>query len=203
MKVLKIVFLIFAGALALFVLIGLFLPRQWSAESSAQTRATPAQVMPLVRDFREWSKWTTTMPDFKYEFSPEQGVPGSWMSWKGPGSRAKFILTHVADNGIKYDAQMESDSVNASGEIFADGSQIIWKDSGTLPAIIGGYFRGVMNKALTEHMATGLAQLKSLAEATPVAAPPPPVDADAGGAYDAGVATDLDAGTSDADAGTR
>lgn len=199
MRLLKVLGLLAAAAVALFVLIGLFLDRKWSVEASAPTTATAAQVLPLVKDFREWSKWTTTMPDYKYEYSPDQGTRGAWMTWQGPGSRAKFILTDVTEYGIRYDGQMESDEVNSGGELRVEGGKIIWKDSGTLPPIIGGYFRGVMNKALFEHMTSGLEKLKTLAEAAKVEAPPPPVDAKVaadvdGGVVDAGVVTELDAG---------
>lgn len=181
MRLLKILGLLFIGAAALFVLIGLFLNRNWDVMVTTQTTATPAQVMPLVKDFRQWSKWTTTMPDYKYEYSPEQGVAGSWMSWRGDRSRAKLILTEVTETGIKYDAQMESDQVNASGEITTDGKRITWKDTGTLPAIIGGYFRGVMNSALNAHMSSGLAELRRLAEASTITSTPTVIDAADGG----------------------
>lgn len=168
--------LVLAAVIALFVVIGLFLPRQWTVEVTTVTKATPAQVMPLVRDFREWMKWTTAMPDTTYSYSDRQGQVGSWMSWSGRGSRAKLIVTEVSDQRMKFDEQMEADEVNAHGEISAapdpKGTRITWRDTGTLPPILGGYFRGMMENALTEHMKGGLAKLSVLAESsTPPVAP--------------------------------
>jgi hypothetical protein len=209
-KLSKVVVALFAAAFLLFLVVGLILPREWKVEVTTPTHASAAQVLPRVRDFREWNTWAAPIAEATYSYSDQQGLKGSWMSWKAPTSRAKFILGDVSERGVKFDEMMEGDEVNAHGEIVVADGTLVWRDSGKLPPVIGGYFRGMMERALAEHMRKGLEKLKTLAESAAVAQPvvaPAVVDsapsADAGevGA-DAGAMESVDGGGGgDGDAG--
>lgn len=197
---LKVISAVFAATVVLLVVVGLFLPRQWKVEVQTQTRATKAQLLPLVRDFRQWSRWTAAMPELTYAYSEQQGAPGAWMSWQGPGSKAKFILVEANDRSVKFDEMVESDEVNAHGEIALGDGELVWRDEGTLPPVIGGYFKGMMERALAEHMRSGLAKLKVVAEGAGVevqAADTASLVED-GGVVDAGPVSTADAGTTSA-----
>ena len=57
----------------------------------------------------------------------------------------------------------------------ADGSgtRVTWTDDGTLP-IMGGYFRGFIEKMLSKNFEKGLEGLKALVERQPLPQPLPP-----------------------------
>lgn len=168
--------------------------------------APPAAIHPFVsnlRKWQEWAVWTKELdPQVKNTWSgPEEGVGAGW-AWLGPKmGRGKIVVTasDVA-TGVKLDEAIEGDEINAhatfSYVVVGASTRVVWVDEGTLPPVLGGYFRGMIEKMLGENFEKGLEKLKSVVEAAPPPAPTP-VPAPAPGAEaDAGVVTD--AGTSDA-----
>jgi hypothetical protein len=187
-RVLKIVGLGFLGLVAVLVVVGLFLPRQWHVERTVVIKAAPEHIHPLVNDLKEWQSWaawTKDMdPQVRNEYGgPASGVGASW-AWNGPkmGHGKMTIVKSELASGVWVDEMIETDDgVNARGSLTwtpeGEGTKVKWVDEGTLPPVIGGYAVSMIETMLGDNFQTGLEKLKVQAEkrqAAPVAAPAAP-----------------------------
>ncbi len=171
----------FAIALVAVVLLtlsaGLILPRGWRVERQVLINAGPGRVHALLFDLKrwqEWSVWTRAMDPLlhnTYE-GPQEGVGAKWM-WLGPKMGRGQVAIVASDplSGIELDEAIESEVVNAhaSVKLTVEGSatRVVWIDEGTLPLIVGGLFRGAVERQLGEHLQASLQKLKAVAEAQP------------------------------------
>src|SRR5512133_1255803 len=84
MKLLKGLFVAVVALIAIFVLVGFFLPKVATVERSATIAASPATIYGLADGFsrfNEWSPWASLDPATKYTYTgPERGV-GARMEW--------------------------------------------------------------------------------------------------------------------------
>ncbi|NJK31198.1 MAG: hypothetical protein HC927_01605 [Deltaproteobacteria bacterium] len=172
-KILKWLGIVLLGAAALFVIVGLFLPRDWHVERSVTITGSREQIHALVADPEQWERWMFDMDALpaETELSAEgQGVGGS-VSWSGPAGRGQMTLTEAdPQTGIRWDGKIETDEVNNHGKIeyrdLGDGQvEVTLTDEGTLPPVIGGYFVFVMNSALDTHFEAALGRLEHAVEA--------------------------------------
>ncbi|MFL5320712.1 MAG: SRPBCC family protein [Myxococcaceae bacterium] len=194
MRVLKFFAIAIIGIAVLTVGIGLLLPRTWSVNESIVIDAPPERVADEVKNFHNWQHWVfwndSDDPEVKRTFSDQQGVPGASTSWNGPRmGRGKLTVSKVEPGSIAFDEQLESDEVNAHGMLSwreeSGRTEVTWHDEGLLPAVMGGYFRSVVQRGLSDHFKTALEKLKAHVEQT----------AQAGVQVDAGVAAAPDSGT--------
>ena len=174
-RVLKVVGLGLVGLVAVLVAVGLFLPRTWHVETSVVINATPEHIHPLVDDLKAWPTWAAWNkemdPVVKWEYGgPSSGV-GAWWSWDGPqmGHGKMTITKSDVVSGVWIDEMIETDDkVNAHGSITwtqeGGGTKVTWTDEGELPAVIGGYAVGFIEKMLTDHFQKGLVKLKGEVE---------------------------------------
>jgi hypothetical protein len=93
--------------------------------------------------------------------------------------------------GVKLDEAIESETVNAHASLLfsadATGTRVTWVDEGTLPPVLGGYFRGMIEAMLGTNFENGLKKLKTVVEALPPTVTPPPPPPAPSGLADAGV----------------
>ncbi|MEW5739218.1 MAG: SRPBCC family protein [Myxococcota bacterium] len=201
MKILGRIALGLVGLLVVVLVIGALLPRKWHVEQSIVIQAPPERIHPFLDDLHKWADWAAWNKDmdpkvvWTYE-GPDRGVGARW-AWNGPvmGKGRMEIVKSDPTLGLTIDEAIEADEVNAQGRFVytreGAGTKVTWIDEGTLPPVIGGYFRGTIEEMLAANFAKGLEKLKGLVEALPAPAPPPPpatpADADAGAmAHDAG-----------------
>lgn len=175
MRWLKIVVSGLVALVGVLVLVGLFLSRQWHVERSVTISAAPRHIYPLVNDLRawqSWAAWTKDMdPEVKWEYGdPASGV-GAWWSWNGPkmGQGKMTIVKSEEATGVWVDEMIETkDGVNAKGSLTwtqeEGGTKVTWVDEGTLPPVVGGYFRSMIEQMLGDNFQTGLERLKAAAE---------------------------------------
>lgn len=177
--------------------VGYVLPRSWSVQRSVVIRAAPERIYPLLVDLRrwqDWSVWTRAMDPLvrnSYE-GPREGVGARWI-WMGPQmGRGQLEITSASlRQGIELAQAIESERVNAKASLRlvteGDGTRVTWTDEGSLPLVVGGFFRGTVEALLGQHLQASLEKLKAVVEALPVKpAAPLPAPADAG-VQDAGV----------------
>ncbi len=175
MRVLKIVGLVFAAIIAVVVVVGLLLPRQWHVEQTLVINASPEFIHPLVDDLKQWQTWAAWNkemdPEVKYAFSDQATGVGAWWSWNGPkmGHGKMTITKSDVASGVWIDEMIETDKeVNAKGSLTwtqeGGSTKVKWVDEGTLPPVIGGYFVSMIEGMLGEHFQKGLEGLKVLAE---------------------------------------
>jgi hypothetical protein len=184
------------AALILAAVAAALLPRQWRVERSVTIAAAPERIHPFFDDLRRWPEWTPWNkeldPRAKWAYGgPDRGV-GARAAWDGPalGKGRMEIVESDPARGLRLDEAIEAEVVNAHARIeYADapgGTRVTWTDEGTLPPVVGGLFRGVIEDTLGEHLTQALAKLKATVEALP---PPPPP------------APEVDAGTPELDGG--
>jgi hypothetical protein len=187
-RVLKIVGLGVAALVAVFVVVGIFLPRQWRVEQTLVIDAAPEHLHPLVSDLKQWPSWAAWNkemdPEVKWDYGGPASGEGAWWSWSGPKmGRGKMTITQSdVASGVWVDEMIETDKeVNAKGSITwtreGSGLKVKWVDEGTLPPVIGGYAVGMIEKMLSEHFQTGLKNLKAAAEKRQAAAQAAPPEA--------------------------
>lgn len=175
MKVLKFVALGLVAVIALTVVVGLCLPRDWSAERSIVIQAPPEKIHVWIESPAKWKEWFdfSGMGEMEVSVSgPASGV-GAMYTWTSPASKGQMTIAESdPKTGIRVDEAIESDTINAHSSILytveSGGTRVTWTDKGdpdALPIVIGGLFRGMLNASLGEAFEIGLANLKSKVEA--------------------------------------
>lgn len=158
------------AAVALIVIIGSLLPREWGVELSVEIEGEPEAIHALVSNVEQWPRWMFDPDDTSLTMQTQgQGV-GASVSWTGEGSRGEMSLVESApETGIAWDGKIESDEVNNHGsiryEIVEPGRvRVTLVDEGTLPPIVGGFFVPVMNSGLHQHFTAALDRLELAVE---------------------------------------
>jgi uncharacterized protein YndB with AHSA1/START domain len=196
MKVLRALFFLLLGLVALFFVTGLFLPQTAHVERSMTTTASPATVYGLVdgfKRFNEWSPWASLDPATKYTYSgPETGV-GARMEWAstnpdvGNGSQEVIAVEPGQRVTHKLDFGMDNPTTSTISLVpEGTGTRVTWTlDTDFSGSLIGRYFGLALDRMVGPDYEKGLAQLKALAESTtPANAAPistPAAEADTNG----------------------
>lgn len=154
--------------------VGFALPRTWRVERHVVIAAPPAAIHALLFDLKRWQEWSvwnrTIDPLLRNTYEgPHDGVGARWL-WLGPtmGRGQVVIVASDPQRGIELDETIESEVVNAHASLTftaeGDATRVTWVDEGTLPLIMGGFFRGVVEDGLALHISTSLQKLKALLE---------------------------------------
>lgn len=173
-KILLIVAVIVAG----FTAIVAMQPAQFSISRSATIAAAPAKVFALVNDFHKWeawSPWAKIDPAMKqtYEGSPA-GLDAIY-TWSGNDKVGEGRMTIVESQpnehvGLKLDFIKPFASTNATGFTFepdGTGVAVSWTMNGQNNFVAKAMYRFMsMDKMVGPDFEKGLAQMKSIAEAT-------------------------------------
>lgn len=174
MKLVKKILMVAFALIGLVLLIGSFLPRQWNATATHVISAQKEAIFPFVSNFRTWDQWAifdVGDPSELRTFSEGAPGPGSWQKWEGKktGRGQLWMITADPRHGITYEGAIESTVKNAHGTIAFEpaesGTRVVWMDQGTLPPLIGGYFKSMVEKALSEHFKKSLERLEKVVQA--------------------------------------
>ena len=157
-----------AGLVALFVLVGLALPRRIHIERSALIEAAPDAIYPLVASFSAgWIRWSPfAEPGKTITFDgPESGV-GATQRWDGGRSSIAITEANVA-SGIAY--RLEHGCWRSTGRIAfvreAGATRVTWSDDAELSASPFVRWMGlVAPRVLGARFERGLATLEQHAE---------------------------------------
>ena len=176
MKVIKWVVGIAIGLAALFLVVGLCLPRKFRVERSVTIAAPPQQIHPVVNRLREWPTWTAwnlqRYPDMKVSFDgPEEGL-GAKYHWSGDstGTGDLEITASSPAKGVSYALAFDDGALQSQGGLSyvaaADGTLVTWHHEGDLGfSPISRYFGLLMDGMMGPDLETGLANLKQRVEA--------------------------------------
>jgi hypothetical protein len=134
MKWMKLFITGVAGVLVAFLVIGLLLPGDWSAERDRLISAPPGAVAPWVTDLARWSEWSS-MEQVEGELSdPSSGV-GATLSWDDPQwGQGVFTLTEVDEGAVAYEVRVEDGSLRTRGRLTLTpegaGTRVVWREEG-------------------------------------------------------------------------
>lgn len=175
MKFLKKFLIGLIGAVALFVVIGLFLPREVSVSREALINAPPEKVFAHINDLKKWntwSPWAKRDPDIKQTFSgPNEGL-GQKVVWTSDhdqvGNGTQEIVESVPNQMIRTaldfgDMGTAKAAFNLEG--FDGGTRITWgfeTDMGSNPMM--RWMGLMMDGWIGADYEAGLAALKDVAE---------------------------------------
>ena len=162
----------------LFFIVGLFLPSSSHVERSIVINASPDNVFSLINNFREfnkWSPWAAKDLQAVYHFEgPESGV-GAKMKWlsKNPrvGSGMNTIIVSEINQRVETKLEFAGDIDAKSSLVLMpedDGVRLTWSfdvQHGINP--MRRFYGLKMDEMLGPDYETGLASLRTLAEAMP------------------------------------
>jgi hypothetical protein len=118
-KILRVIFWIVTGAMALFVAAAFFLPKQVQVSRGGFVSAPPEQVYQALASFKRWPEWG---PWFKRDvfietkFEGETAGTGAMMVWKGETvgeGRAKIVA--VSPQSLKIAVRFGEGMSSAQG----------------------------------------------------------------------------------------
>lgn len=183
MKLLSILLKLILGLVAIFVIVGLFLPSTVSVERSIRIERAADQVFPLLdgfQRFNEWSPWFDLDPDADYQYSgPPAGV-GAAMRWSGNEQVRRGGQTILASEPLsRVEIELDFEGQKARSEYLLealDGATLLrWRFHGDFGwDLTGRWFGLLMDRFIGADYERGLERLKRLAESQPEVVEPAP-----------------------------
>ena len=169
------------GVLALTALLlaglGALLPRHWHVEQSVMINAPPAAVHAWVSDLRHWPDWAqwnqAELAPKNQVSTPSTGV-GAKLTWYGRSDRGgnetagevRIVRSDPAQ-GVWFENRTSGSDPSHAQLTYVPKpgvTEVVWRDDGLLPPVVGGLFLDLFQKRLSKHMASGLERLKELVE---------------------------------------
>lgn len=178
MKIVKILIIIIVSLIALFYIIGYFLPGRYHIERSISIKTTDKEMFEALNSFKNfsmWSPWAKKDLNTKYWFSgPAEGV-GSRMDWKGDpktvGSGYQKILESKPNEFINVELVFAPYvKANTSYRIKNEGNGLVtitWTFDEDMKGISEKYFGLMLESFLGPDYEEGVQNLKKYIESKP------------------------------------
>lgn len=170
------VLLAFLGLVALFLIVGSFLPRGFEISSSVSIRSPAERIYPMLADLRKWQEWSPWSEKFVKGLTVQLGEltsgTGAVQTWTEPRGDGKLWLTSAVENSrVEFISRFHGfpDMTCAIGlEPSADGSTTVtWSSRGELPGgPFYGWFGMMFPNALKGEFDKSLERLKQAAESS-------------------------------------
>lgn len=174
MKAIKLVAVGIVGVIALFVVVGLFLPSEFHVQRQIQINAPADKVFPHVvnlKKWKEWGVWFERDPDMKITYSGPEGFVGHKSVWvsESEGTGEMTITELTPQEKVVYSLYFPDFDMGSTGELTlteTDGTTtVVWADYGDVGGNpVNRYFALVMDSMIGPDFETGLQNLKSLVE---------------------------------------
>lgn len=172
MKVLKIAGGTLIGLLVILLLVGLFLPKEFSLQRSTVIDAPAAVVFEQVNNLEKnqaWMPWNKLDPTMKVTFGDVtvgEGASYSWTSDKS-GDGTLTIKESVPNERIVNDLDFGEGGPSEGRWTFEEtggGTKVTWAMVGAADGIIDRYFGLMVEKMAGPAFEQGLADLKKVSE---------------------------------------
>ncbi|HXW60581.1 MAG TPA: SRPBCC family protein [Myxococcota bacterium] len=177
MKVLKNISIAIGVVIALFIVIGLFLPSKWEVSKSLAMTASPERIYHEVANLHNWTKWSpwTYEKDKTLQYTytgPEIGV-GAQQNWTSEKMGKGWLKIVKADpeSGITYELFIDMNNFQSTlngtmvFEAAGDQTNVIWTDTGDSGNnLLRRWMSLGMGSMLGAELEKGLANLKVLVE---------------------------------------
>lgn len=169
----KILFAIF-GVIAVFLVVGLFLPSSFDVQRKVEINASTEQVYAKVADLRAWKTWGVWFerdPNMQVSYSGDVasvGMKSSWIS-EQEGSGEMTITKLGANKMVQYSLYFPDFDMGSTGELTLvqtdSGTEVTWRDYGDVGANpVNRYFAVMMDAMIGPDFEAGLANLKKVVE---------------------------------------
>ena len=105
MKIFKYVLITIAAIVVIFLVLGLFAPKEYKVERSITINAPQQVVMDQVKSLKnmqEWSPWAEQDPDMKITYEGTDGEVGSVSKWEGDKmGQGMQEVTAISENRVE------------------------------------------------------------------------------------------------------
>lgn len=179
LSALKRVIAAFLGLIAIVLIIGYFLPREFRVEQSIEIAAPPDRIFPLINRLPNWQLWSPSWDPAKNEHlkivhsGQIEGVGAlrQWEELRGDGKL--WITVSEADQKLEYRSEFSTFPAMTSTMTLqplkdAQGNaktQLVWTSVGALPkGPFYGWFGFLIKSGLGQQYARDLGLLRELAE---------------------------------------
>lgn len=180
MKALRVVLLILAALLAIYLILCLAGPKRIDVTRTATIDAAPATIFSTISDlktWKEWSAWLKMDPDATLTFSDKSAGLGASYSWDGEktGKGTLEIIEAEPNTSMKTKIQFTDWEGHSYGSWKLEptengGTEVSWGIAGDsdIPFLVRGMMMVMgMEKSIAKDFDTGLANLKTYCEALP------------------------------------
>ena len=159
-----------AVLLTTVLLVGFFLPTEWSVTAELRVEATSNAVIPFLDSPEGWAKWTAWPDSGLTRTGPERGT-GAGIAWDDPELGAgSFTISAVSSRSVRYVVVVDGAAntlmtTNGAIDLEALGSatMIHWTESGDLGRNpLMGFWALTMEAAQTRELQKSLDQLAEL-----------------------------------------
>lgn len=166
-------------AIVVLLLVGLFLPTEYSVERETTIQAPPAEVHEYVGDLRkwpEWAPWHEQDPSIETTYGDKTTGVGASQTWTSKDGDGELELTASdPESGIAYDFAFLMDEKRVpstavmSYEKQGDATVVTWTMEGDLadmmPPVVAGYMGLMVPGQIGSMFEDGLSNLKEKVEA--------------------------------------
>lgn len=174
-----------AGAILVFLVLGMALAKEWRVDTTRTIAAPPAAIGALVADLSTWSKWSSMSADLGPQTATViSGTPRTTdqaITWSGMRGKARLVVTTATDDRIEYDVQSQGGGdlpmqQFARGRVTwqADGTgtRVQWHEERVCDSIVERWFAwfGAIQERIRQIQVGSLAGLADAVEARPAEA---------------------------------
>jgi effector-binding domain-containing protein len=176
MKALKIFGFILIGLLGAYLVVAVVAPSSLVIEQSITINATPATVFNQVICFDKWpgwSPWNAMDTAMTNEYSEDPCGLGAWNSWtgektgQGTQTNVEVIENEYLKSTLVFGADTTPQISEWKFEAVEGGTKVTWNFIGSETSFFKRPMNLIGKHFLTEAYISGLASLKTVAEAAP------------------------------------
>jgi hypothetical protein len=162
-----------AAFIGIFIVVGLFLPTQYTVTRTQVIKGKPASIHPHVNDLNKWDAWAPWKdedPSLVITLGKKKSGVGASQSWSGKDGNGTLIFTKSSKKeGIDYDLSFNDGAYKCSAFIhyrdIGAGTHVTWTMTGDMAVpVIGGYFSMTMDSMAGPMFQRGLTRLKNVVE---------------------------------------
>ncbi len=174
MRIIKWLFVIFILFLAIFVVVGLMLPTEYSVSKSIQINSSSEKVHEYVGDLEKWDQWMPWKdgdPGLIIERKGKTTGVGARQSWKGKDGTGELVFTKSdPKTGIEYDLFFDEGKFKCKSAVRYNQkgvlTEVVWTMNGNAEMpVLGGYFAKLIQEGSGPMFEKGLNKLKKRVEA--------------------------------------
>ena len=167
------VFTVFSVLFILAIIVGMFLPKEFSISREMEVNASSESVFALIGDLErwpEWGPWKDADASLDVTLGEKTSGVGASQSWVGKDGNGRLVFTEVdPSKGVHFDLFFNDDAfANSSSITFATVGEVqvvTWTMKGSVEVpVMGGYLAWMMPDMVSPMFDDGLAKLKAAAE---------------------------------------
>ncbi len=173
LKVIKSLIALLIIIIVLFIVIGIFLPKDYTVSRSVVIDASSQQIHPYLNNLNNWPKWSPWAendPTLKVTVGDISSGVGASQSWVGKDGDGSLVITGSnPQKGLDYDLEFNQGQFQCKSdfEYVPDGqnTQVVWEMKGRVDTpVLGGYFAAKMDSWVGAEFYKGLQNLKKAVE---------------------------------------